>query len=277
MKFKGILIASLLLISSPVFAAPDVNVNVSGDLITFACDPDINPGGFDGTPPNAEAFYFLDSGDQLQTTITGCFQAITNNGQFGLIDTPFHFVYVEDVNTPSPEPFGSSYYTQCTVTDPEIGTFSYNFQTTPSNNSACRNWTPTPPTPTTTPSWMPPPGALLASVVGSVQTTGALIWPLYVFVGLMIAFYLANKIGDFFRESFIGFRTRGDVPQGRASVFNTDIVILNRKEEAERIDRDLKETRSGKYTPGTEDEYPKNQREAIVEAVEIYDKAHPDT
>lgn len=31
-----------------------------------------------------------------------------------------------------------------------------------------------------------------------------------------------------------------------------------------------------KYRPGTEDEYPKKERNAFVEAVGIYNKAHPD-
>lgn len=83
------------------------------------------------------------------------------------------------------------------------------------------------------------PSQLLASVTAGVQNTGSLIWPLFAFVGLLVAFYIAERVGDFIRHS-IGGRT------------------------------------SHRYTVGTEDEYPKKERDAFIEAVGIYNKAHPE-
>lgn len=42
---------------------------------------------------------------------------------------------------------------------------------------------------------------IMASVVSSVQETGSLLWPLFVFMGILIAFYIAMKVGDFVRYS----------------------------------------------------------------------------
>lgn len=42
---------------------------------------------------------------------------------------------------------------------------------------------------------------IMASVVASVQQSGSLLWPLFVFVGILIAFYIAEKVGDFIRKS----------------------------------------------------------------------------
>jgi len=82
------------------------------------------------------------------------------------------------------------------------------------------------------------PMSLIASVTTGVQNTGNLIWPLFVFVGLLIAFYIAERVGDFVRHSV-----------GKPST---------------------------SYRVGTADEYPKRERDAFVEAVEIYNKAHPE-
>jgi hypothetical protein len=82
------------------------------------------------------------------------------------------------------------------------------------------------------------PGQLLASVTSGVQQTGNLIWPLFVFVGLLVAFYIAERVGDFIRNSVGGTKKS--------------------------------------YRVGTEDEYPKRERDNFIEAVEIYNKAHPE-
>lgn len=42
---------------------------------------------------------------------------------------------------------------------------------------------------------------IMASVVASVQESGSLLWPLFVFVGILIAFYIAEKVGSFIRAS----------------------------------------------------------------------------
>lgn len=84
------------------------------------------------------------------------------------------------------------------------------------------------------------PMQLMASIVSGVQQSGNAIWPLFVFVGILITFYIAERVGDFVRNSV------GRAPKERS------------------------------YQVGTEDEYPKAERAAIVEAVEIYTKAHPE-
>lgn len=42
---------------------------------------------------------------------------------------------------------------------------------------------------------------IMASVVASVQQTGSLLWPMFVFMGILIAFYIAERVGDFIRKS----------------------------------------------------------------------------
>jgi len=51
------------------------------------------------------------------------------------------------------------------------------------------------------------PAALLASVTGGVQTTGESLWPLFVFVGIGLAFSIAGFVISFIRQS-VGGRSR---------------------------------------------------------------------
>lgn len=103
--------------------------------------------------------------------------------------------------------------------------------------------------PPTYPIWMPNPQDLIASVTASVQQTGAILWQLIQYLGIPIAFilcfYLLELIFGMVRSRAID------------------------KYQAERAEK--------KYRVGTSDEYPKKERDAFIEAVDIYNKAHPDS
>lgn len=99
---------------------------------------------------------------------------------------------------------------------------------------------PTPPPPSD--SWMPDPTALLAAVTSSVQQTASSIWGMLPFLGVPIAFVIAIWVIEFIRHS----------------------TKKQRKE-------------SRRYQVGTGDEYDPSFRSAFVEAVDIENKAHPDS
>lgn len=46
------------------------------------------------------------------------------------------------------------------------------------------------------------PGDLLASVTSGVQDTGVALWPLFVFVGVPIAFVIARYVLSFIKSAF---------------------------------------------------------------------------
>jgi len=105
------------------------------------------------------------------------------------------------------------------------------------------------------------PAQLFATIQTSVQTTGNLLWPLFVFVGLLTAFYIAERVGDFVRaavadRSFrvFGFYVR-DVPYRGYNRFRSQQWNLE-------------------HMPTVEDT-SKTERDNFVEAVDIYNKAHP--
>ena len=50
---------------------------------------------------------------------------------------------------------------------------------------------------------------LLASVTTGVQTTGTSLWPLFVFVGIGVAFVIASYVVSFIRHSIGGTKSSG--------------------------------------------------------------------
>lgn len=212
MKFALVIIVGFVaLLPSSAFAytSPDTNyIRTVNDPGRFMCDD------FPSSPPddcNAILGTFATNGAIIYVTGSNDF-----NGTYTVISNGMA---------------GDNVSLQVSPTMPDHTAGSYSgaiFSDTP----------PAPPAPAPS-SYMPDPFALIVDITQGVQATGALIWPLFVFLGLIIAFYIAERVGDFMRNSV------GKPPKKR------------------------------KYKVGTEDEYPKDFRDAYVEAVDISSKAHP--